>query len=97
MKQAISVGGGLVLLLLATVSAAAEESGPASIAANLTAQFYDVAEEAVEVDVLQQTALTATVVASAPGGHTCTFQMVPAPAETAVPHGWLIAHTSCKT
>nr|QOQ30720.1 Hypothetical protein [Pseudomonas putida] len=50
----------------------------------------------MEVHVLQQTALTATVVASAPGGHTCTFQMVPAPAETAAPHGWLIAHTSCK-
>lgn len=97
MKQAISVGGGLVLLLLATVSAAGEESGPAPIAANLTAQFYDVTEEVVEVHVLQQTALTATVVASAPGGHTCTFQMVPAPAETAVPHGWLIAHTSCKS
>lgn len=48
MKQAISVGGGLVLLLLATVSAAAEEIGPAPIAASLTAQFYDVAEEVVE-------------------------------------------------
>lgn len=86
-----------MLLLLTTVSAAAEEGGPALVAANLTTQCYDVAVEVVDLRVLQQTVQAATAVATAPGGHFCSFQMVPAPAETAAPHGWLIGHTSCKS
>ncbi|WP_060512832.1 hypothetical protein [Pseudomonas sp. NBRC 111124] len=97
MKRAMRVSAGLGLLLVATVSVAAEEQGPAPIAANLTAQFYDVAEETVDIQVLRQTPLAATVVATAPGGHECTYDLVPAPAETQVQHGWLIAHTSCKS
>ncbi|HDS1779025.1 TPA: hypothetical protein QEM49_003554 [Pseudomonas putida] len=97
MKRAIAVSAGLGLLLVATVSVAAEVQGPAPVAANITAQFYDVAEGAVDIQVLQQSALAATVVAIAPGGHVCTYDLVPAPAETQVQHGWLIAHTSCKS
>ncbi|AYN18960.1 hypothetical protein CHR29_27985 (plasmid) [Pseudomonas monteilii] len=97
MKRAVGVNAGLGLLLVATVSVAAEEQGPAPVAANLTAQFYDVAESAVDIQVLQQSALAATVVATAPGGHVCTYEMVPAPADSQAPHGWLIAHTSCKS
>jgi hypothetical protein len=99
MKRAIAGSTGLGLLLVATVGVAApaEEQGPAPVAANITAQFYDVAEEAVDIQVLQQSALAATVVAPAPGGHVCTYDLVQAPADSQAPHGWLIAHTSCKS
>lgn len=97
MKRVIAVSAGLGLLLVATVGVAAEEQGPAPVAANMTAQFFDVAEAAVDIQVLQQSALAATVVATAPGGHVCTYDLVQAPADSQAPHGWLIAHTSCKS
>nr|WP_229653868.1 hypothetical protein [Pseudomonas syringae]QOU99746.1 hypothetical protein [Pseudomonas syringae pv. actinidiae] len=97
MIRVIKVGGGVVLLLLATVVAAGEKREPGPVAANITAQFYNVDQEAVDVRILRKTATAATVIATAPGDHTCRYEMVVAPADSPAPHGWVIAHTSCKS
>lgn len=70
-----------------------EKPGPEAVATNLMAQFYEVQPEVVQIQVRDRTAQGAT--ATAPGGHSCTFGMVPAPMGSPAPHGWLIGSTEC--
>lgn len=82
--------------LNANAASEVKKPGPEAVAINLMAQFYDVQPEAVQIEVRDRTAQAATVIATAPGGHSCKFGMVPAPTGSPAPHGWLIGSTECE-
>lgn len=88
-----------MLALLATLPLAAfaqvDRNGPEAVATNLMAQFYDVPESAVSVQIEQRTQFTATAQASAPGGHVCVFDMAAIERDTQG-YRWGVAGTRCK-
>lgn len=73
------------------------QPNPKYLPINMMAQFYDVPEHQVSVEVVKQTPQTATVIASVPRGHRCTFELVRAPSGVNVPSGWLTAAPECVT
>jgi hypothetical protein len=86
-----------LLCLAASVSHAdeVEETGPASLAANMTAQFFDVKPSDVQVVLQSQTDRDATVIASVGNEHHCTIVANPAPPYVSAKYGWLIASFVC--
>ncbi|MHB2250824.1 hypothetical protein ACX64O_28705 (plasmid) [Pseudomonas fitomaticsae] len=89
-----------MLALLTTLPLAAfaqvDRNGPEAVATNLMAQFYDVPESAVSVQVEQRTQFTATAQASAPGGHACFFDMAAIEKDAQAGYRWGVAGTRCK-
>lgn len=90
----------ITLALLATLPLTAfaqvDRKGPEAVATNLMAQFYDVPESAVSVQVDQRTKFTATALASASGGHVCVFDMAAIEKDAQAGYRWGVAHTRCK-
>lgn len=88
------------LALLATLPlsalAQADRTGPVALATNLMAQFYDVPESAVSVEIEQHTKFTATALAKAPGGHVCVFDMAAIEKDAGGDFRWGAAGTRCK-
>lgn len=98
MKRAIAGSTGLGLLLVATVGVAApaEEQGPAPLQrtsppSSMTLRrklwtFKSCSNQRWQRQWWRPRR-----------GHVCTYDLVQAPADSQAPHGWLIAHTSCKS
>jgi hypothetical protein len=70
--------------------------GPEAVAISLMSQFYEVRPDAVAVTVHHETSMSANVTATAPGGHSCVFSMIPAPPGAPAPNGWVVGATVCK-
>jgi hypothetical protein len=68
---------------------------PVRLPVNMMAQFYAVPESRVSAHILVQTAQTATVLATAPGGKRCTFELIKAPSGVKAPSGWLTDAPDC--
>lgn len=87
-----------LILALVTVNAAAEtKSTVQNLPRNMMAQFYGVPESQVSVYVAKETRLSATVIAYAPRGNRCTFNLVRAPEGSTAPSGWITAPPECVT
>ncbi len=86
----------LLVALPLTALAQVDRAGPVAVATNLMAQFYDVPESAVSVQVDQRTKFTATAQASAPGGHVCVFDMAAIQKGAQAGYRWGVAGTRCK-
>ncbi len=73
-----------------------DRPGPEAVAISLMSQFYEVKPDAVAVKVHNETSASANVTATAPGGHSCVFSMVPAPPGAPAPNGWMVGATVCE-
>ena len=87
---------GLMVALPLTALAQVDRASPEGVATNLMAQFYDVPESEISVEVEQRTKFTATVLASAPGGHACEFKMAAIEKGEKAQYRWGAASTRCK-
>jgi len=89
-----------MLILLAalpfTAHAQADLAGPEAVATNLMAQFYDVPQSAVSVEVEQHSEFTATVLASVPGKQTCKFEMAAIEKDANAQIRWGVGGTRCQ-
>ena len=79
----------------ATSAAVHHEQGPQALAAQFTAQIFQVPVESVNVTIVNQDPLHALAEASV-NGNTCRIEMAQAPKDAQVPHGWLIGSLQCK-
>lgn len=86
----------LLVALPFTALAQADRSGPGAVAANLMAQFYDVPQSEVSVEVKQHSEFSATVLASAPGKHVCVFDMAAIQRDANAQYRWGVGGTRCK-
>lgn len=86
----------LLATLPLTALAQVDRTGPVAVATNLMAQFYDVPESAVSVEIEQRTKFTATALAKAPGGHVCVFDMAAIEKDAKAQYRWGVAGTRCK-
>lgn len=86
----------LLVALPLTSLAQADRAGPDAVAANLMAQFYDVPQSAVSVEVEQHSKFNATVLAKAPGGHACVFEMAAIEKDANAKYRWGVGGTRCK-
>lgn len=73
-----------------------DRPGPEAVAISLMSQFYEVKPDSVAVKVHNETSTSANVTATAPGGHSCVFSMVPAPPGAPAPNGWMVGATVCE-
>jgi len=73
-----------------------DRPGPEAVAISLMSQFYEVKPDSVAVKVHHETSASANVTATAPGGHSCVFSMVPAPPGAPAPNGWMVGATVCE-
>lgn len=89
-----------MLALLATLPLTAlaqvDRTGPVAVATNLMAQFYDVPESAVSVEIEEHSEFTATALATAPGGHTCIFEMAAVEKDAKSQYRWGASGTRCN-
>lgn len=76
--------------------AQADQPGPEAVAISLMSQFYEVTPDAIGVTVHHETATSANITATAPGGHSCVFSVVPAPPGAPAPNGWMVGSTVCN-
>lgn len=73
-----------------------DRPGPEAVAISLMSQFYEVKPDTIKVTVHHETSASANVTATAPGGHSCVFSMIPAPPGAPAPNGWVVGATVCK-
>lgn len=71
------------------------QQSPLRLPVNMMAQFYALRESQVSARIINQTAQTATVLATAPGGKRCTFELIRAPSGVKAPSGWLTDAPDC--
>jgi hypothetical protein len=88
----------LFAVALASANANADSgSNIKSLPINMMAQLYGVPESQVSAEILDETRLSARVIARAPLGQRCMFDLVRAPAGSGAPSGWLTAAPDCTT
>ncbi|MDU8540424.1 hypothetical protein [Pseudomonas syringae] len=73
-----------------------DKPGPEAVAISLMSQFYEVKPDTIKVTVHHETSVSANLTATAPGGHSCVFSMVPAPPGAPAPNGWMVGSTVCN-
>lgn len=71
------------------------QQSPLRLPTNMMAQFYALRESQVSARVIKQSPQTATVLATAPGGKRCTFELIKAPSGVEAPSGWLSGAPDC--
>lgn len=86
----------VLIALPLTALAQVDRTGPVIMATHLMAQFYDVPESAVSVEIEQHSKLTATAFAKAPGGHVCEFDMAAIEKDAMAQYRWGVGDMRCK-
>lgn len=73
----------------------AGQQSPLRLPINMMVQFYALRESQVSARIINQTSQTATVLATAPGGKRCTFELIKAPSGVKAASGWLTDEPDC--
>lgn len=84
-----------VLNAVPGVAATHESGGPEALAASFMAQMYEVNADEVEVTAVSKAPQSAVLLAAAPGGHKCRFEVAPAPADYKGQGRWLVGGLEC--